>query len=232
VTGFEAMRNAGLLLATDVVGVFIGALNGALVACRRPKFDLVGIVSVAVVSGLGGGLTRDVLLEQGAPLALRFDAYLFAALAGGIIGFFSGLRISASPFAPHVDTAIKYTDALTLGNFAVTSTLLALNAKLTATACLIIGVIGATGGGVMRDVLIGEPIALFIHGELYATAAGAASATTLAGILLLNQNPVLSAAMGWIVGITLRLMALVFKWKGPLPPGAPRAPPAVPPAGN
>jgi uncharacterized membrane protein YeiH len=215
------MRNARLVLATDLVGVFVAALNGALVACRKRDFDLVGVLSVALATGLGGGLMRDTLLEQGPPLALRIDSYLFVAGVGGLMGFFFGRRIASSALGPRVDAAIKYTDALTLGNFAVSSTILALNANLSASACFLVGIIGASGGGVLRDLLTSERISVFVHGELYATAAGAASATTLVLVLALNQTPVFSAALGWLVGISVRVLALLFKWKGPLPLGEP-----------
>jgi uncharacterized membrane protein YeiH len=217
--GLEAMRNARLLLATDIVGVFVGALNGALIACRRRDYDLVGVMSIALAAGLGGGLTRDTLIEQGPPLALRIDSYLFVAVCGGAVGFLFGLRLLSSRFAPQVDRAIRYSDALTLGNFAVSSTLLARNASLSVTACLLVGIVGATAGGVLRDVLLGDRVVVFVHGELYATAAAAASGVTLIGIVALHSSALVASAVGWMVGCGLRLGALAFSWKGPLPPG-------------
>src|ERR1700756_1931810 len=72
----------------DFLGVFVGALGGALAAVRdtRYKYDLVGVTGLALASALGGGITRDLILQKGPPLAFSDARYLITALAGAVIG--------------------------------------------------------------------------------------------------------------------------------------------------
>ena len=80
----------------DFSGVFVGALGGALAAVRdtRYRFDLVGVIGLALASALGGGITRDLILQQGAPLAFADPRYLLTALAGAVAGMVFGAHIS------------------------------------------------------------------------------------------------------------------------------------------
>jgi uncharacterized membrane protein YeiH len=223
VHGLDTLRSAQLVLAIDLMGVFLGALNGAFVACKKNDFDLVGVVSLAVAGGLGGGLMRDVLREEGPPLALRNNWYLLAVACGATIGFLFGRRLVSHMQAPRraFDRIIRVVDALALGNFAVSSTLLALHAGLSYSACFFVGVIGATGGGVLRDLLSHDRVALFVRGELHATAAGAASLTLLLALHPFHASPPLAATLGWLVGFGVRVLAVTYRWRAPLPPDLP-----------
>src|SRR4029077_16641037 len=79
----------------DFLGVFVGALGGALAAVRdtRHKYDIVGVTGLAVASALGGGIPRDGILQKGPPLAFVDVRYLMAALAGAVIGMIFAKRI-------------------------------------------------------------------------------------------------------------------------------------------
>src|ERR1700747_3853450 len=79
----------------DLLGVFVGALGGALSAVRdtRYKYDLVGVTGLAFASALGGGITRDLILQKGPPLAFADARYLVIALAGAAIGMLFAQRI-------------------------------------------------------------------------------------------------------------------------------------------
>ena len=80
-----------LFSLVDFLGVFVGAFGGALAAVRdtRYKYDLVGVTGLALVSALGGGITRDLILQKGPPLAFADARYLITALAGAVIGMSS-----------------------------------------------------------------------------------------------------------------------------------------------
>src|SRR5450755_5142599 len=101
-----------LFLIIDFLGVFVGALGGALAAVRdtRYKYDLVGVTGLALASALGGGITRDLILQKGPPLAFADARYLIIALAGAVIGMMLAHRIGKN-----TDRAIIFIDAAALG---------------------------------------------------------------------------------------------------------------------
>ena len=108
----------------DFLGVFVGAFGGALAAVRdtRYKYDLVGVTGLAMVSALGGGITRDLILQKGPPLAFADVRYLVTALAGAMIGMVLAQRIGKN-----TERAVIFIDAAALGLFAVAGSTRALN---------------------------------------------------------------------------------------------------------
>jgi uncharacterized membrane protein YeiH len=148
----------------DLTSVFIGALTGALVA-RRLRYDFTGHWALALVSGLGGGLIRDVLLANGPPLALVEPAYLPVVLAAALVSALFGSRIKM------LKNTILVVDAIAIANFAVAGSLRSLDMGLSVWPTILLGVITAVGGGVIREVLIGETPTVFRRSELYALAA-------------------------------------------------------------
>lgn len=200
-----------LFLVIDLTGVCLAALIGALAARRRPETDIVGVWGLALAAGIGGGLLRDVLLQRGTPVALTDARYLLAVSGAAIVGFVFGGRIGAMERWP-----VLLLDALAIGNFAVSSSLRTVDAGLTTLTALLLGVIGATGGGMLRDLLLGERPVIFVRGEFNALAALAASATVLAGIES-GLHRVVASAFGIIVGSLLRLLSVRFGWRSPGP---------------
>lgn len=198
-------------LFLDLAGVFTGAVAGALVARRKPDYDVVGVGALALASGLGGGLLRDTLLQRGTPVALTHPTYLLLVLSGfALAWFFGGL------LGPGQLRVISIVDALSLGWFAVASSLRTFEAGLGPLPILLLGVVGATGGGLSRDVLGGDVPSIFRKGELYALAALAASATWLA-LQLLAVPRLFADLAGVSVGAGVRLLSLRFGWRAPLP---------------
>src|SRR5690349_8540416 len=157
----------------DFLAVFAGALGGADEAARdRGKnYDIVGVVGLGVVSALGGGITRDVLLNHGAPLALVDIRYLIFAFAGSLIAL--GLRAPLSPLRRNILLVI---DAAGLGLYAVAGSTRAVDAGLTMLPAMLLGAITAAGGGAWRDVLSGRTPAVFQRGSPYVLVALIASA--------------------------------------------------------
>jgi uncharacterized membrane protein YeiH len=193
----------------DFSGVFVGALGGALAAVRdtRYKYDLVGVTGLAVASALGGGITRDLILQKGPPLAFANPRYLLIALAGAAIGMAFAQRIGRN-----TERAILFIDAAALGLFAVAGSTRAIDAGLTRLPALLLGVTTAVGGGCIRDVLSGRTPKIFERGELYAIAAAFGAAMfLLCDALKLSRE--IATAVGSLCGFGLRLLAWRYHWE-------------------
>ena len=198
-----------LFFLIDFLGVFVGALGGALAAVRdtRYKYDLVGVTGLALASALGGGITRDLILQQGPPLAFADVRYLVTALAGAVVGM-----IFASRIGKNTERAIIIVDAAALGLFAVSGSTRAINAGLRRLPALLLGGVTAVGGGSLRDVLSGRTPKIFERGELYAIAAVFGSGMFLVCDLI-GLSRELSTLAGTVGGFGLRLLALRFHWE-------------------
>ena len=198
-----------LFLVIDFLGVFVGALGGALSAVRetRYKYDLVGVTGLAFASALGGGITRDLILQKGPPLAFVDVRYLMAALAGAAVGLVFASRVGRS-----TERVIVFIDAAALGLFAVAGSTRALEAGLQRLPAFLLGGVTAVGGGCVRDVLSGRTPKIFERGELYAIAAGFSAAMFLLCDWL-HFSREISTTIGALCGFCLRLLALRFNWR-------------------
>lgn len=203
----QRVLTVGTLVA-DLVGVFSGAVLGALQAGRR-KMDLMGFIVLGLVSGVGGGIIRDTLLQAGPPLALVKPSYMLAALLGAFVAFLFDLERGAGV------RVFSTLDALTLGAFAVAGTQRTLDVGLPAGSALLLGVITSVGGGIVRDVLTRQtPTLMKAVPGYYAIAALAASIVCLVFSRL--GHPRLGLLSGAIVGAVLRLVSLRFGWRLPV----------------
>ncbi|MBZ5520796.1 MAG: TRIC cation channel family protein [Acidobacteriia bacterium] len=193
----------------DFSAVFFGALGGALAAVRdaRYRFDLVGVTGLALAAALGGGITRDIILQQGPPLAFADVRYLLLALAGAVAGM-----IFASRSGRGLERFIVAIDAAGLGLFAVAGVTRALNAHLGFLPALLLGCVTAVGGGSIRDVLSGRAPKIFERGELYAIAAAFGAAVFLVCDTLHLDRSV-STLAGGLAGSGLRILSLRFNWR-------------------
>ncbi len=192
-------------------GVAAGALAGALEARRNRTYhyDLIGVLGLAAITALGGGITRDTLIQKGPPLAFLDPRYLLVALAAGGFALLFGARAGKG-----IDRFIWIADAASLGLFAVAGVSRALNAGLTMLPALILGLITAVGGGSLRDVLMGRTPKVFERGEPYALAALLAVLVFL-GCEGLGWDRTISTAAGALSGLALKLLAHRFEWTTP-----------------
>lgn len=198
-----------LFLLLDFLGVFAGALGGGLEAMRNEKYDydFVGVLGLAMTSALGGGITRDILLQQGPPLAFRDVRYLFTAVAGALIALaFRG------HIGPRTRRAIIWIDAIAIGFFAVAGSTRAIDAHMTVLPAVILGALTAVGGGALRDVLSGTTPRVFESGQPYAIAAVLASAAFLLANNLGWSRPS-STTLGLLTGLGIRALALRYNLK-------------------
>lgn len=191
----------------QLVAVVFGAISGTIVG-RRNEFDLSGLVALALVTGLGGGLLRDILLLHGTPVAMRSNYYILAASATGILGALAPTTVAS------ILTRIKWPftllDAVFVGIYAVISAEMALSLGLPAAACILVGMVGGVGGSVLRDVFANEQPELFRPGTLYAvpTAIGISAFVFLSKEAHLG-NWIGFPCLGFIV--SARMLAV---WKG------------------
>lgn len=153
----------------DLAGVLASALLGGSIA-RSMDFDLFGFLVVGFVSGLGGGILRDTLLQNGPPVALVDPLYVPVALAGALVAFF--VSFSERTW----DRLFTVLDAAVIGIWSVVGVQRTFDAGLGWPAAIIMGTITAVGGGAMRDLLLRRVPAVFGGNALYATVAVAASA--------------------------------------------------------
>lgn len=193
----------------EITAIILGALGGGLASRRdrRSRFDFTGIVGLGLISGVGGGITRDILLNEGPPLSLQHPSYLAYAITGAALSLILGRSIG-----PRVFALMSVVDALALGFFTVAGATRAMNAGLGFLPCLLLGVITAVGGGSLRDIFAGRSPNVFQEGELYALV----SATAALVFLLLQKLgvPVSQAATaGTLTGFGLRMLALRFGWR-------------------
>jgi uncharacterized membrane protein YeiH len=201
-----------LLVALDLLGTFAFALNGALVAVRAERLDIFGVITVGMLTGLGGGIIRDILLDALPPATFSDWQYLAVAAAGGLIAFTLGRHLD------RLAMPITVLDAVGLGTFAVLAAYKALNLGFGVIQAIIVGTITAVGGGTIRDMAIGQVPTVF-RSELYAIPAmiGAGCATA---IYSLGYHDNIAATLGAsTVCFVIRMIGVRFKLNAPRPPG-------------
>ena len=189
----------------DLAGIAIVAISGTLVAARK-GVDLFGAIVFAVVTGVGGGTLRDILLDV--PVFwIQAPSYLLVASGAGLASFF-WIR-----FCPIPPRAVSVTDAFALAMFAVMGCSKTLDLGFSPVIAVVMGTLTGVAGGMVRDLLAGE-IPFVFRGELYATAAIAGS-IVFAVCFSLEQPTWISAAAGAATVLTLRLAAI--RWRLSLP---------------
>lgn len=149
----------------DLAAVFLMAITGAIEAIRR-EFDLIGLCVLALATGVGGALIRDgIFLQTGIPAVLLDERYLLAVAAAAVLGIAFGTRAVIST------RLIALVDALALGAYAVVGVEKTLALGLGFVPAVLVGVVNACGGGVLRDMFTGERPMVFMPGQFYAFAA-------------------------------------------------------------
>ena len=190
--------------ALDYAGVAVFALTGAL-AAARDKHDIVTFWFFAVVTGVGGGTLRDLLI--GAPVFWIGDAtYLGIGALASLIVWFAGSWVERRP-------ALIWLDAIGLAAYAVIGASKALAYGVQPLVAAAMGVLTASFGGVIRDVLAGQPSAL-VKREISVSAALLAAGGFVA-LAALNVPPVWAGAMGAVAGFALRAGAIHYGWALP-----------------
>ena len=186
----------------DLTGVFANAALGGVIA-RKERLDPIGFGVLAILSGLGGGIIRDTLLQHGTPIALTDYAYILTALGAAALTF--AVRVEGRLW----NRVWPVVDAIALGTWAATGAQKTLAVGLGWLPAILLGTITAVGGGMIRDVVLGRVPGILGGNTLYATCAIAASA-----IMVLFQHeghPTPGLVVATIAGGALCLLA---RWRG------------------
>jgi uncharacterized membrane protein YeiH len=195
-----------LLVVLDLVGIFVFAITGALVAVRK-ELDVFAVLVLAGTTGLGGGFLRDVLIGAVPPAALADWRYLLVPAAAGLVTFFF------HPSLGRKERVINVLDAAGLSLFCVTGALKALAYGLGPVPSALMGMLTGIGGGMVRDVLTGR-VPLVFRGELYATPALVGATLAVAGHeaglrAVVVAGPAAAVCFGW------RVLAVRRGWNAP-----------------
>lgn len=194
--------------ALEVVGIFVFAISGALLAVRK-NFDVFGMAVLAEVTALGGGVFRDLVIGAVPPAAFVDLGYFFTPLIAIVIVFF------LHPQVERITRAVGVFDAAGLGLFCVEGTVKAHQHGLGLTSSVTLGMATAVGGGVLRDVLANEvPSLLRWDRDLYAVPAivGASIAALLIHFDALTGA---TSALAAVVAFAVRLLAMRYGWRAP-----------------
>jgi uncharacterized membrane protein YeiH len=204
------MQTPVLLVVLDLVGIFVFALSGGLVAVRK-DLDLFGVLVLAGTTGLGGGFLRDVLIGAVPPAALADWRYLLVPVAAGLLTF------RFHPALGRMERPVLLFDAAGLALFSVVGALKALEYGVGPVPAALLGMVSAIGGGMLRDLLAGR-VPIVLRGELYATPALLAAAVAVVGSEAGLPDawvavPAAVICFGW------RVLAIRRGWSAPRPPG-------------
>ncbi len=189
-------------LILNLVGTFAFGLSGGILAVRK-KMDLFGVLVLAVATGLGGGIMRDLILGHTPPTTLVDWRYLAAAGVAGLLVFVDYRQII------RWNRFVTAFDAAGLAIFTVTGTTIALAAGLGPVPAALLGMLTGIGGGALRDVLAAE-VPLVLRSEIYAVA-------SLLGaiiITLANQAQVLGPAVEIIAALATFALRVISVWRG------------------
>jgi uncharacterized membrane protein YeiH len=200
--------NLTLLYLFGLVGASVFAVSGALAAGRK-KFDLLGVVVIALVTAIGGGTIRDVLLDRHPIAWLADPAYLVVILASAL------LTLVYVRFRQPPRMSLQIADALGLALFTISGTQIAEQAGLPGIAAVILGAVTGSFGGVIRDILSAEVPLLLRQSDLYATAAIAGSSVYLIlEDLGVARTPASFAGMAVVFAV--RLAAILWRLRLPV----------------
>jgi uncharacterized membrane protein YeiH len=205
------MSAAILITALNVLGTFVFGLGGAMVAIRR-RFDLFGILVLSAATGVAGGIIRDVLLGDTPPEVLRAFWPIAVAWVAGLCAYLF------KPQIERLDHPVMILDAIGLAVFAVSGCHKALAFGLEPPGAVLLGVMTAIGGGMLRDIMAAE-VPRVLNQDIYALAAFA-GATAYATCVWLGVPTSGAAAGAVVLAVGLRLASVRFGWKLPRPSGS------------
>lgn len=203
---FATLTDVPWLLTTlDLIGIFFFATSGALLASRK-EFDLVGSMALALLAGLGGGFTRDILLDRGLPASLENPIYLAPPVLVSLLVYVKALHPN------RLNLTITLFDAGGLALFTVSGVLIAHSMDVHPVSTVVVAMVAALGGGVLRDIVANEVPSIFDPRGVYVmpTFVGATVATIAA------MNGVLNAFTGFLIAFLIfavRMLAYRYQWR-------------------
>jgi uncharacterized membrane protein YeiH len=198
----------GVQQTLDLIGIFVFALSGGLMAVRK-NMDVFGICVLAEATALGGGVMRDLVIGATPVAAFSNLGYFSTPLVAGLVVFF------LHPEVERINRSVQTLDAMGLGLFCVTGTVKAHDYGLGFVPSVALGMLTAAGGGVIRDVLAHEsPSLLRWDREIYAVPA-LVGATAVAVMIINNHLDAWTGTAAALSAFAMRMMALKYGWRAP-----------------
>jgi uncharacterized membrane protein YeiH len=193
--------------ALDLGGTFVFAISGAVAGIKH-RLDLFGVLVLSFAAANAGGIIRDVVLGATPAAAIRDWRYIVVSVLAGLIAFYW------YPVLDRMRSPVLMFDAAGLALFAVSGTNKALSFNLGPDPAILLGVLTAVGGGMLRDVLVSE-IPYVLRAELYAVAALAGATVVVIGHMLNFPSAIVGMA-GAALCFWLRVMAMRHGWRLPV----------------
>ena len=195
-----------IIYALDLIGTVAFAASGAWVGVRK-HMDLFGVMVLGLITAVGGGTLRDLLLGDIPPSSLLDETHLYLSIFVSLVVFFSRHHFEI------VEKPLLYFDAIGLGTFVVIGTTKALNFQMGWLIAILMGVMTGTAGGIMRDILANQ-IPLILRHEIYASAC-IAGGTLLILLEYVGTTRPVAALLAATLVITVRLLAIRYNWTLP-----------------
>lgn len=194
------------IVTLDLAGIFVFALTGGLLAVRK-HLDIFGVLVLASVTGLGGGIIRDVLIGDIPPASIDDWRYLLVPIVAGLLVF----RFPS--FLSRLEHPITTFDAAGLALFCTAGALKAADYGLGFVPAALMGLITAIGGGVLRDVMTGR-VPVVLRSEIYAMPAFAGAAVAI-GLDEVGATTAVAATVAFLVCFGWRMLAVRRQWNAP-----------------
>ncbi len=206
------MENTMFVL--ELIGAAAFAISGAMAAIKR-KADIFGVVFLGVITALGGGVIRDVLIGQLPPKMFISYAYLLASLLVSLIVFFDAYIRREKYFAnkDKLSEINNIFDAVGLAVFTISGMNTAMGVSDNVILILTLGVITGVGGGMLRDMMT-NTMPKVLRKRVYAVASLIGGALYYV-LYLIGVNDILSAVIGMVTIFVLRVLATAYKWNLP-----------------
>ena len=199
------------IMIIELIGIVAFAISGAIVGIKK-GFDIFGIIVLGVITAVGGGALRDVILGILPPAMFRNSIYVFVAFLTSFIAFWAG-TVATVKFKKNKQffkDMVNFFDAIGLGVFAVTGTNTAIVNGFADNAFLAIfvGVITGIGGGMLRDIMAGK-VPFVLYKDIYASAA-IVGAVIYYYMYTFKLNPILAVTSAILITILIRLLATFY----------------------
>lgn len=206
-----------MILVLELIGTCAFAISGAVLGITK-RFDIFGVIFSGIITALGGGTIRDILLGNLPPAMFKNYIYLIFAVSACLITFLAA-RILKSKFSEHIsiiDRVNNIFDALGLGVFTIAGMNVAINSGFGDNFFFVVflGMTTGCGGGILRDVIVSD-VPFVLRKRIYAVASIAGGVLYYLLYISFSCPAVIATILSIVLIFALRLLASVFKWDLP-----------------
>ncbi|MGI6072927.1 MAG: trimeric intracellular cation channel family protein [Lachnospiraceae bacterium] len=202
-----------VFLIIELIGTVAFSISGAMIAIEK-KMDIFGVAILGVMTALGGGITRDLILGNTPPQMFRNPIYAAVAVAVALIFFIPAVRRILNKRPRTNEITLLIMDSLGLGIFTVIGIKTAILSGHQENGFLLVfvGVITGVGGGILRDIMAGKTPFVFVK-HFYASAS--LIGAIICAVLWRHTGEIIAMSAGFVVIFILRLLAAKFRWSLP-----------------